>query len=73
MTRTTARPELTRHQETALRLIGDGLTNEQVGEEMGCSARTAKYFADVLRNKTGVATKRELIPFAREYFRGKRG
>lgn len=63
------RPELTRHQEAALRLIADGLTLQEVADELGVSRRTAKYYSDVLRAKLGAKRMRDLVVLSRDYFK----
>ncbi len=44
-------------------LIAQGLSNEEVGVELGISARTAKSHCDALRQKLGVPRRRQ-IPVA---------
>ena len=61
LTRTT--PELTERQREVVELIAAGLSNEEVGERLGISPRTAKAHSDVLRQKLGVARRRQ-IPIA---------
>jgi DNA-binding CsgD family transcriptional regulator len=56
-------PTLTPRQKQVVELIAAGCSNEQVGERLGISPRTAKAHCDVLRQKLGVARRRE-IPLA---------
>jgi ATP/maltotriose-dependent transcriptional regulator MalT len=44
-------------------LIAAGLSNDEVGERLGISPRTAKAHCDVLRQKLGVSRRRQ-IPVA---------
>jgi ATP/maltotriose-dependent transcriptional regulator MalT len=50
-------------QRQVVKLIAAGFSNEEVGERLGISARTAKAHCDVLRQKLGVARRRQ-IPVA---------
>jgi DNA-binding NarL/FixJ family response regulator len=61
--RTPGAPALTTRQWEVLRLIACGLTAEQIGGELGISARTARAHTDVLKSKLGARRSREL-PFA---------
>ena len=45
------------------RLIAQGLSNEELGQELGISPRTAKSHCDILRHKLGVPRRRQ-IPLA---------
>ena len=56
-------PALTPRQREVVELIAAGCSNEEVGERLGISPRTAKAHCDVLRQKLGVARRRQ-IPFA---------
>jgi ATP/maltotriose-dependent transcriptional regulator MalT len=56
-------PRLTERQREVVELIAAGCSNEEVGERLGISARTAKAHSDVLRQKLGVARRRQ-IPIA---------
>jgi len=56
-------PVLTPRQKQVVELIAAGCSNEEVGERLGISPRTAKAHCDVLRQKLGVARRRQ-IPFA---------
>ena len=54
---------ITPRQREVIRLIAEGLSNEELGHELGISPRTAKAHCDVLRQKLGV-TRRRQIPLA---------
>jgi ATP/maltotriose-dependent transcriptional regulator MalT len=56
-------PPITDRQRQVVELIAAGCSNEEVGERLGISPRTAKAHADVLRRKLGV-TRRRQIPAA---------
>ena len=56
-------PTITARQRQVVTLIAAGCSNEEVGERLGISPRTAKAHCDVLRQKLGVA-RRRLIPRA---------
>ena len=54
---------LTNRQREVVALIAQGLSNEELGQELGISPRTAKAHCDVLRQKLGVPRRRQ-IPLA---------
>lgn len=56
-------PSITERQRQVIELIAAGCSNEEVGERLGISPRTAKAHSDVLRQKLGVARRRQ-IPVA---------
>jgi ATP/maltotriose-dependent transcriptional regulator MalT len=56
-------PRITARQRQVVELIAAGCSNEEVGELLGISPRTAKAHSDVLRQKLGVARRRQ-IPVA---------
>jgi ATP/maltotriose-dependent transcriptional regulator MalT len=56
-------PSITERQRQVVELIAAGCSNEEVGERLGISPRTAKAHADALRQKLGV-TRRRQIPVA---------
>jgi ATP/maltotriose-dependent transcriptional regulator MalT len=56
-------PTFTERQVEVIELIAAGCSNEEVGERLGISPRTAKAHSDVLRQKLGV-TRRRHIPVA---------
>jgi len=53
-------PEITKRQREVVALIAAGCSNEEVGDRLGISPRTAKAHADVLRQKLGVARRRQI-------------
>jgi LuxR family maltose regulon positive regulatory protein len=54
---------LTSRQREVVTLIAAGCSNNEVGERLGISSRTAKAHSDTLRLKLGVS-RRRLIPVA---------
>jgi LuxR family maltose regulon positive regulatory protein len=51
---------LTERQRQVVELIALGCSNEEIGERLGISARTAKAHCDVLRQKLGVPRRRQI-------------
>jgi len=60
---TETRSSITKRQRQVVALIAAGCSNDEVGERLGISSRTAKAHSDVLRQKLGV-TRRRQIPVA---------
>ena len=56
-------PPITERQRQVVELIAAGCSNEEVGQRLGISPRTAKAHCDILRQKLGVARRRQ-IPVA---------
>ena len=54
---------ITTRQRQVIELIAQGMSNEEVGVELGISPRTAKAHSDALRQKLGVPKRRQ-IPIA---------
>ena len=54
---------ITSRQRQVVELIAQGLSNDEIGVTLGISPRTAKAHCDVLRQKLGVARRRQ-IPVA---------
>jgi DNA-binding CsgD family transcriptional regulator len=54
---------LTPRQREVVALIAAGCSNDEVGQRLGISPRTAKAHSDTLRTKLGV-TRRRQIPVA---------
>ena len=54
---------ITDRQREVVALIAAGCSNDEVGTRLGISPRTAKAHCDVLRQKLGVARRRQ-IPVA---------
>jgi ATP/maltotriose-dependent transcriptional regulator MalT len=63
-------PSITERQLQVIELIAAGCSNEEVGERLGISPRTAKAHCDVLRQKLGVARRRQ-IPVAYRLLTGR--
>ena len=57
------RSSITSRQREVVALIAAGCSNDEVGEKLGISPRTAKAHCDVLRQKLGVNRRRQ-IPVA---------
>jgi ATP/maltotriose-dependent transcriptional regulator MalT len=53
-------PSITRRQRQVVELIAAGCSNDEVGERLGISPRTAKAHCDVLRQKLGVSRRRQI-------------
>lgn len=51
---------LTERQREVVVLIALGCSNEEVGERLGISPRTAKAHCDVIRQKLGVSRRRQI-------------
>jgi len=54
---------VTERQRQVVELQAAGCSNEEIGERLGISPRTAKAHCDTLRQKLGVARRRQ-IPVA---------
>jgi DNA-binding CsgD family transcriptional regulator len=54
---------ITPRQLQVIQLIAEGLSNEELGQALGISPRTAKAHCDILRQKLGVSRRRQ-IPLA---------
>ena len=55
---------LTRREDEVLRLIAEGLSNQDVGDRLGISVWTAKVHAKHILKKLGLSTRNELIVWA---------
>ena len=55
--------DITSRQRQVIELIAQGLSNDEVGRQLGISPRTAKAHSDTLRQKLGVPRRRQ-IPVA---------
>lgn len=51
---------LTERQLEVVRLVYAGLSNAEIGDELGISPRTAKAHTDVIRLKLGVDSRRRI-------------
>src|ERR687887_302451 len=56
-------PALTDRQRQVVELIAQGLSNEEIANQLGITPRTVKAHSDVLRQKLGVSRRRQ-IPVA---------
>ena len=59
-------PRITDRQRQVVDLIAAGCSNAEVARRLGISARTAKAHSDVLRQKLGVARRRQIPRAYRE-------
>jgi ATP/maltotriose-dependent transcriptional regulator MalT len=55
-----ALPTITARQREVVELIAVGCSNEEIGERLGISPRTAKAHSDILRQKLGVPRRRQI-------------
>ena len=53
-------PAITARQRQVVALIAAGCSNEEVGDRLGISPRTAKAHSDALRQKLGVPRRRQI-------------
>jgi ATP/maltotriose-dependent transcriptional regulator MalT len=53
-------PDLTSRQREVVALIAEGCSNDEVGDRLGISPRTAKAHSDAVRQKLGVARRRQI-------------
>ena len=51
---------ITRRQREVVALIAAGCSHDEVGQRLGISPRTAKAHCDALRQKLGVARRRQI-------------
>lgn len=63
MSRLVSSEVVTDRQRQVVELLAAGCSNEEIGERLGISPRTAKAHCDVLRQKLGVSRRRQ-IPVA---------
>jgi DNA-binding NarL/FixJ family response regulator len=57
---------LTDRQHQVALYVERGLTNEEIGVELGIAARTVKAHTDAIRWKLGVRKRRQIPPALRE-------
>ena len=57
-----AEPTLSGRQSEVLYWIAMGFTDQEIGAELGISARTVRMHGDALRWKFNVAQRRQLLP-----------
>src|SRR5512138_3663434 len=65
--RTDAAASLTPREAEVLRLIVQGYTNKQIGEEVNISVRTAESHRANLSEKLGLHSRVELVRYARDH------
>ncbi|HZR93623.1 MAG TPA: helix-turn-helix transcriptional regulator [Gaiellaceae bacterium] len=53
-------PSITARQRQVVELIAAGCSNEEIGQRLGISPRTAKAHSDILRQKLGVPRRRQI-------------
>jgi len=63
-------PALTERQTQVVELIAAGYSNEEIGRQLGISPRTVKAHSDILRQKLGIAKRRQ-IPVAYRLLTGR--
>jgi DNA-binding CsgD family transcriptional regulator len=61
---------LSPRQKEVLALLAEGFTDDEIGERLGISSRTARAHVDMLKQKLGVLRRRE-IPGAFHRLTGK--
>ena len=62
---------LTARERKILELIGDGLTNRQIGERMSVSVKTVKNYVSVLFVKLGMEQRTQAAAYAARVFDGR--
>jgi DNA-binding NarL/FixJ family response regulator len=60
--------ELTSHERTILELIGEGLTNRQIGDRMLLSEKTVKNYVSALYAKLGIERRTQAAAYAVRVF-----
>ena len=63
--------ELTARERKILELIGDGLTNRQIGERLSVSVKTVKKYVSVLFLKLGMEQRTQAAAYAARVFDGR--
>ena len=63
---------LTARERKILELIGDGLTNRQIGERLSVSVKTVKNYVSVLFVKLGMKQRTQAAAYAARTFDGRR-
>ncbi|HET7549776.1 MAG TPA: helix-turn-helix transcriptional regulator [Gemmatimonadaceae bacterium] len=53
-------PDVTERQRQVVAQLARGRSNDQIGEQLGISPRTAKAHCDALRSKLGVPRRTEI-------------
>jgi DNA-binding NarL/FixJ family response regulator len=65
--------ELTAQERRILELIGEGLTNRQIGERMYLAEKTVKNYVSALFAKLGMERRTQAAAYAARMFRGESG
>jgi DNA-binding NarL/FixJ family response regulator len=65
--------ELTAQERRILELIGEGLTNRQIGEQMYLAEKTVKNYVSALFAKLGMERRTQAAAYAARVFRGDAG
>jgi len=63
-------PALTERQIQVVELIAAGYSNDEIGRQLGISPRTVNAHCDILRQKLGIAKRRQ-IPVAYRLLTGR--
>jgi DNA-binding NarL/FixJ family response regulator len=63
---------LTGRERKILELIGDGLTNRQIGERLSVSVKTVKNYVSILFVKLGMKQRTQAAAYAARVFDGRR-
>ncbi len=62
---------LTARQRKVLELIGDGLTNRQIGERLSIAEKTVKHYVSILFVKLGMKQRTQAAAYAARTFDGR--
>jgi DNA-binding NarL/FixJ family response regulator len=62
---------LTARERKVMELIGDGLTNRQIGEQLSVSVKTVKNYVSVLFVKLGMEQRTQVAAYAARTFDGR--
>ena len=62
---------LTARERKILELIGDGLTNRQIGERLSVSVKTVKNYVSILFVKLGMKQRTQAAAYAARVFDGR--
>jgi DNA-binding NarL/FixJ family response regulator len=62
---------LSPRERATLELIGDGLTNRQIGDRLGVSEKTVKNYASTLFAKLGMKQRTQAAAYAARTFDGR--
>jgi DNA-binding NarL/FixJ family response regulator len=65
--------ELTAQERRILELIGEGMTNRQIGEQMYLAEKTVKNYVSALFAKLGMERRTQAAAYAARMFRGETG